>query len=461
MPSPTKTLAKGTAWGILNIVFLKSLGFLYMVALTRLFANREAELGIFFYVFGIVSIVAVFSDLGLGPGSLGRYVPYYVGRGEYNHVRAALKISLKYGTLFSLLCMLAVVLAAGPISSIQDYSGSPELRDHLVETFYIMSFFLFFVNFYSIAINFLAGKKRFRESARISNLQGLSKFILTMLLVFAFGSLASSVAAGFVSSFAVAAVLGMYLTYREYRRIPASLEHADTGSMLREMLPFGITLTLLSSISTMNSYIDRIFLGYLLPGLAAEKFNQITIYSVSTGFAPLVYMFSGSVVGSFMPVVSEAWGRKDLQEIKKASATLLHWTTIMSFPIFLMVLAFPAEILSVVYGAKYSEGATALVIYSIGVFLSIFSWPVYYVLSAMRRIGVSVKIILVGTLVNMALNALLIPGYGIEGAAIGSTASFIVMTALYLRIRESAHVRYPKSCTSLFWRVSLPWHSFS
>jgi O-antigen/teichoic acid export membrane protein len=208
MPSPTKTLARGTAWSIITAVFLKFLGFLYTIALTRLFTNNEAELGIFFYVFGIAAIIAVFSDLGLGPGALGRYIPYYVGRGEYNHVKAALKISLRYGTLFSLICMIAMILLAGPISDMQDYSEKPELKSYLKEAFYIMAFFLLFVNFYSIAINFLSGKKRFRDAAQISNLQGLAKFILTLILVFLLGSHASSVSLGFVLSFAVAGVWG-------------------------------------------------------------------------------------------------------------------------------------------------------------------------------------------------------------------------------------------------------------
>jgi O-antigen/teichoic acid export membrane protein len=215
--------------------------------------------------------------------------------------------------------------------------------------------------------------------------------------------------------------------------------------MLREMIPFGITLALFSSISTMNSYIDRIFLGYLLPGGAADKFDMITLYSIATGFAPLIYVFSGTVIGSFMPVVSEAYRRNDHEEIKKASATLLRWTTIMSFPVFLMILVFPAEILGILYGTKYSAGAMALVLYAIGIFFSIFSWPVYYVLSAMRRINVSVKILLVGTFVNIVLNALLIPGYGIDGAAFGSAVSFVVMTALYLYIRETTYMEIPRA----------------
>ncbi len=209
------------------------------------------------------------------------------------------------------------------------------------------------------------------------------------------------------------------------------------------MVPFGLVLVLLSSMSTINAYIDRLMIGYLIGGTASLE--MIAVYSFAVNLGVVIYLFSGPAVGIFLPVISEAWGRQDYREIEKASSTLMRWILFLSTPVFITFVVFPREILSILYGSSYETGAMSLVLYSIGIFLSLFSWPVYYGLSAMRKIGVSIKILIVGIVINVSLNALLIPVYGIDGAAFGSAVSFVVMSGIYMYIRDSVYMKIPRN----------------
>jgi len=66
----------------------------------------------------------------------------------------------------------------------------------------------------------------------------------------------------------------------------------------------------------------------------------------------------------------------------------------------------------------------------LGLFIrSIFALP-QLILSAMRRLDVEVKAIVVATITNVILNFLLIPRWGINGAAFASLVSFIIWSAV-------------------------------
>ncbi|MFZ2456939.1 MAG: flippase [Candidatus Altiarchaeia archaeon] len=435
--STAKVLAKGTFWGILSAFFIKFLGFFYTIMLPRLCPSK-VEQGIFFYALSVVAIIAVFSDLGLGPGALGRYVPYYIGRKEYNHAKAVVRISLLAGTAFSLVCAILLIGSAGYLAN---FFNSPTLVPTIIQVFYIMALYLFFMNFFLIAANFLGGLKILKLSSHMNNIQSLAKLFLTAFFLVFLGPYAVNIAWGFTLSFLVACVFGCFWAYREYRRIPLSEEIVDNRKLLVEMVPFGLVLVLLSSMSTINGYVDRLMLGYLIGGTASLE--MIAVYSFAVNLGAVIYLFSGPAVGIFLPVISEAWGRQDHLEIEKASSTLMRWILFLSTPVFITFVVFPREILSILYGPSYGIGAMALVLYSIGIFFSLFSWPVYYGLSAMRKIGISIKILIVGMVINISLNALLIPIYGIDGAAFGSAVSLVMMTGIYLYIRDRVYMRIP------------------
>ncbi len=214
--STAKTLAKGTFWGVLSSFFIKFLGFFYTIMLPRLCPSK-VEQGIFFYALSVVALIAAFSDLGLGPGALGRYVPYYIGRKEYNHARAVVKISLFAGTAFSIVCAVLLIYFAGDLSV---FFNSPPLVPTIVQVFYIMALYLFFMNFFLIAANFLGGLKMLKLSSHMNNIQNLAKLLLTALFLVFLGPYAVNIAWGFTLSFIVACIFGCLWAYREYRRIP-------------------------------------------------------------------------------------------------------------------------------------------------------------------------------------------------------------------------------------------------
>jgi O-antigen/teichoic acid export membrane protein len=427
--STAKTLAKGTFWGVLASLFIKLTGVLYYIILARM-ANQE-DVGTFFLAFSVVSVVLIFSDLGLGPGAVSRYVPFFIGRKEYNSVKKATSIALLAGTVFSLICMMAVLFLAGDIAA---FYKEPAL----VPILQILAVYVFVYNFYQTAYTYLNGRKLIKLMSYENSIQGLGKLVFTVMLFMMLGASAGNIALGFTLSFAVAAAFGMRWMAKDYRSLPKSSEKPSSG-LFKEMVVFGMTIVVLSSMSTINSSFDRLMMGYLLPSETSKEL--IGIYSIAISFTSVLTLFINPIANIFSPVATEYVGKNDDAHIEEASATFSRWMALSTTPIMLMIALFPKEILDIIYGSGYARGDMVLVIYCFGIYIYSFSHPVQSLLSAVKRLKETAKIVTAGTVLNIALNALLIPPYGMEGAAFASTVSFALMTYLFIRLGRVSRFR--------------------
>ncbi|OQX18172.1 MAG: hypothetical protein BWK75_06850 [Candidatus Altiarchaeales archaeon A3] len=431
--STTKTIAKGTAWILISALIIKFLAFIYYIILAR--TVTPEEIGQFFFVLSVVGIISLFSDLGLGSSAIGRFVPFYAGQEKFNYVKKVLKISVSAGTLFSTICAILLIFFAGNISNFFN-------KPYLTSLFQIMASYFLIINFYSLAINFLVGRKLMKFVSYMQSFQGVMKVVLTLIFLFFFGFTTHSIALGFILSFLFAAFFGLFFVLKEYKTLPKTNESAKFIPLLKQMVPFGLTMVLISSMGLINGYTDRIMLGYFFP--AKESDIMIGIYTMVIAFSSLIGIFVSAIASIFYPAIIEMWAKKNTEEMQKTTTTVIRWILISSIPMLLVMLVFPIQILTIVYGENYASGWIVLIIASTYIFISFLSLPSQFIIAAMNRLDITKKIIAVGAITNVALNFIFIPPYGINGAAFTTLISTIIMTILFLRTSKTTNIKFPK-----------------
>jgi len=431
--STAKTLAKGTAWILISALIIKFLAFIYYIILAR--TVPQEEIGQFFFVLSVVSIISLFSDLGLGSSAITRFVPFYAGQEKFNYVKKVLKISVSAGTIFSTLCAIFLILFADNISN---FFSKP----YLTPLFQIMASYFLIINFYSLAINFLQGRKLMKFVSYIQSIQEIFKIAITVIFLFFFGFAAESIAYGFVLSFLFAGIFGLFWALKEYKSLPKTNEVAKFIPLLKQMVPLGLTMVLISSMGLINSYTDRIMLGYFFP--ATESDIMIGIYTIVIAFSSIIGIFVGAIASIFYPVITELWAKKNTEEMQKTTTTVIRWILVSSIPMLLVMLIFPIQILTIVYGQNFASGYIVLIIASTYVFISFLSLPSQYILAAMNRLAPTAIIFFVTSITNVLLNFIFIPLYGINGAAFTTLISTIIMTSLFLITSKTTNIKFPK-----------------
>jgi O-antigen/teichoic acid export membrane protein len=202
-------------------------------------------------------------------------------------------------------------------------------------------------------------------------------------------------------------------------------KHADIKSYahgsrvkFKNMLNVSLPMLLSSSSFLVLEWTDTIMLGMY------RTAEEVGVYSVAMKVAILTFIMLYAINSIAAPKFAEIYGKgdkKDFELIVKQSTKLIFWS---SLPIILSIFLFPSFILGI-FGQQFTIGVHALLILTFGQFIRAISGSVGYILQMTGRQRIFQNILISGAVINIGLNALLIPRYGINGAAIASTISTI------------------------------------
>lgn len=199
----------------------------------------------------------------------------------------------------------------------------------------------------------------------------------------------------------------------------------------RTLLSFSIPQGLTAAAFRLNSYMDVLMLG----ALAAS--SDVGIYKIAAGLAAFGTLPSNAVASMFNPFIAELVYVGKLDELNGLLKTVTRWLIVASAPVYLALFALPDVILSV-YDAAYAAALWPLVLLVGGQAIQTACAP------TMRLIPMSGHAVLnlvngvVALILNVGLNAWLIPLHGAVGAA---TATGITLAAWSLwRVIEVRHL---------------------
>ncbi|MEM4626506.1 MAG: flippase [Candidatus Bilamarchaeaceae archaeon] len=415
----SSTLAKGTVWTFAAQVLLKFFSFIYLTVVARLFSTEE--IGIFYFVLSIVGFIVIFTDLGFSQ-SLPRYVPYLYSKGQKARVVYLLKVLFILGFFISIAASFILLFLAPYISSLL---GKPELTPALQ----VLAFFPFVSELSALLSGFLVGRKIIRDYQLVNSFQGIIKIIFTIIFGFTIAFNAVSLSLAYLISFIPLIIGYAYFTLKDIRNFGKYEEDKSvTGrSFIFEVFSFGLILSLVATLYIIASSTDRFMLGILIKENALEK---IGIYSVVTTFAGLVLLPFSAIITIFLPMVSELFGKEKLDEIRKITTVAIKWSIIIGMPFLILLLSFSSFFLRVFYGESYVSGDNVLIVYLLSFAIFSLSLLPMKVIAAMRRLDIELKIAVVCAILNVILNFLFIPLWEMNGAAIATFFSFLLMTIL-------------------------------
>jgi O-antigen/teichoic acid export membrane protein len=414
----SKEVAKGSFWGLAGSITFNLVSFFYIILVAR--AVSQDDLGLFYLALSVVSVVAVFEGLGMG-GSLSRYVPFFEGQGQKGKIKTLLKSSYAIVTVSSLFFMAIVWLAADTIGGIYQNPMLPE-------AIRLLSIFLPLSILFKVNKAYLRGRSDIKTMELLKNFQNALKLILTFAFFQVYGASVFTLSLGYLLSFLLGTLAAFLAVSLRSKDLPAEDVSISTHQLLRDILPFGLMLTLMSSIGVLLFSTDRIILAYLVD--PAEATAIIAVYSISASLALVTMIFPNSIGAIFLPLMSKLYGKNNLEDMRSVAETAQRWSLFMTVPVATVMIAFSREMLTIFYGEAYAGGSIVLSLFVLGVIIKSISSVLSLSLSAMRVVRLQLKILLIGGMANLIVNILLIPVIGMPGAAVAFLVSTIVFAYL-------------------------------
>jgi O-antigen/teichoic acid export membrane protein len=229
------------------------------------------------------------------------------------------------------------------------------------------------------------------------------------------------VAIGFVA----AAVWLLALVSRAERPAPSDVHVAASGAIAREFWSFSAYRGVAALFR-----VGLLWAGLLLVG-ALGSAAEAGAYSAATRIVLAGTFALDAVLVVMGPQISALLALDERERTGVLFQTATAWLTALSFPFYITIALF-APLALQIFGEDFTMAATALVILSLAMLLDMASGPVTTVLLMAGRSSWFLLNIMVTLAVNVVANILLIPPFGVTGAAVAWAVSIVVQNALPL-----------------------------
>ena len=406
-----KIVAKGGIITLTGLFIGKIIGYLYIIFIARL---GTYEYGLLSLAFAIVSFITVFSIVGLDNGLL-RYVSYYSARKDERRVKGVVLSSIKISLSLSLLFFIVLFIFSKQISVYIFHN--PDLTP-------MLRIFSLMIPFLTLTNAFLAILKAFKKieyDVFVREIAEKSIRLVVFLILFfiGFGVLGATI------SYLTSAI-GIFLISLYYLNKTFPLKNKIKPIYYnKELIYYSIPLLLSGTLLVVIAWADILMIGYFRT--AAE----VGIYNAALPTAGLMFVLPAAIISLFLPVVMELYSKNKINEIKALYKRVSKWIFLTSLPIMLIMFVFSRKIIEIIFGLQYVEGEIALSILVVGYLFYAISYTSSNILAMLKKTKITFIISLVSALSNVILNYFFIPPWGINGAAIATSLSFLIGGLFY------------------------------
>lgn len=371
------------------------------------------EYGVYSYCLSVLAIIlspitASFSTL------LVRHLAIHHARHEWPLLRGLLRRTVQWGAAVSL-----ALLGLGLIFGNYFLRETPDLKIVFFAMLVLVPFIIF-------------------NEFRSATLRGLHHVVL--------GQFPEQIVVPVVTLFLVALVyVNVYattaLTLVGIQIIATLCALLIGSSLLRTRLPPEIQ-------DVIPAYQDRMWFRSILPLLVLNgsqqceseivvmllgQFDNVEssgIYRICLRGAVLIPFVLGALNIATAPTFSRLHALGNFTELSQLVVKLKRYALLAAVPVALPLIFFGDWVLQTFYGAEFIVGTKALTILCVAQILCVGAGPVGCLLSATGHERDNVKSSLIALTLTIMLSSLLIPRYGLIGAALASAISIVVRNAV-------------------------------
>jgi O-antigen/teichoic acid export membrane protein len=419
------SLARGWLLNLLGVLSSGLFGFIFGIVIARGLGASGA--GVFFTAIALFTIATAGAQFGASTG-LVRSIARFRALGQLDLIRPTLSIALLPILLMGIVLGTALFLFANEIAGLVLNGSAAETAGRYLRAL---------APFLPLAVAssaLLAATRGFGTMVPLVAIEQVGKAILRpafalVVLAGGLGSLALAFAwatphaLGFVAALVAVAVL--------IRRTPDATHGAYhpkavvAGEFWRFAAPRGVAgifqITLL--------WLDTILVAALASPHEAGIYKAAISYITQGTFANQAIVF---VIG---PLLSGLLAQELHERAQSVYQTATWWLSALSWPFYLALAVFAPLFMSV-FGPEFVAGDTVLVILTLPMLLAMAAGPVDVVLIMAGKSSWNLLNAALALLTNIALNLLLIPPFGITGAATAWAATVLVSNvAALLEVR--------------------------
>ena len=402
-----EVLTGGAVVSIANVIAILS-GFIFSLIMARLYGAWST--GVYSIIQSIFMLTMIIASFGFNTAIL-KYMPLHEAqysmqsaRGVYRKMSGILLISgvVISACLYMAAAPLAEILLNKPYMQRIIQFSAPLLLIFVLSRFFIQS---------------LRAIKDIKLYSIIIVLEPVLRVLLLLLLSVYFLSELDPVFS-YLISIALICIFSYLMVEKLMARKITNSNGKINKEQTRELISISMPMLLTSLMQVVIAETDTIMLGIF------KSAETVGIYAITFKIAAFTSFFLGVFNAVLAPKFSELFHKQDLDSLQFLAQKTASVSAVVTLPIALIFLAFGNHVLEF-FGSEFKTGYIALVMLVIGQLVNVISGSVGYFLDMTGHQKAFNIIVSSSAIMNIVLNLILIPRYGLEGAAFASMLSLI------------------------------------
>lgn len=398
-------MARGSGLNLVGLIVSQAAAFVISLVLARTLGR--ADLGIYAQAFAVLSLLQMVAMGGLHTGTM-RFVAVHRAGKNPGAVYGTVRLGIGAAMGLAVVLGLALYLASGWLA-VTAFS-----EPGLTQALRVVSLVLPAAVFSGVALGATQGFKTMRASASIGLIfEPALRLVLTVVLV-VMGRGVPGAMAALVASNYIAAVLSGLALGRLLRERPAPVYEP------RRLFSFSSVSWLGSLANSGLVWTDTLILGIYLDSA------DVGTYSVATRLVVLASLVQTAINSALGPRIADLSSRNEHSALERAYRAAANWTVRLALPAFTLLVIFPEELLGI-FGSGFRAAGAVTAVLAIGKLVDATTGPCALMLNMSGRPLLNTLNNLAVLLVNVLLNILLVPRFGLIGAAVAWTVSLTLV----------------------------------
>ncbi len=390
----------------------------YLIAVRLFNTSSIGAISLFVAIIGLFNIIFSF---GLGTASQ-HFTSYNLGKGDYASVKKTIHRILGFGIALSIAGLITIQALAGELSVVFLHSSN---YTNLVR---VLGVVLIGNIMFGILNGTLLGIQLFRLSAIISTVIWVTYYIGALFFAVYFRSI-DTIVFGWLIGIFLGVTIELLVVLLSINRYFGSGRPPSNSYLFRYSFP----ILLSGIISYGAAYADRFVVSGLL------SLSALGVYSFALLIGSAISFLAIPFNNILMPKFSEFFGRGEFDRIAtttEVSSTLLSYFYV---PSALGIAALAPIILNFLGGSNYVEGAMSLRIIMFITAIFIIQNILTQAVASIRKTKLFLYSSATALVGNVALSIILIPPFGITGAALGYSSVYAITFVIlfYFAKKES------------------------
>ena len=406
--STRQTIAKNIFWLSIGQVGSRLIRAIIIIYAARVLG--AAEYGIFSYVLGLAGFFTIFADLGVSPLMTREIASYPEKRIIY------------FSNAFWIKTFLLAITATLIIFIAPKFSNIEEA----VVLLPFVALLVIFDNLRDFTFAYFRGIEKMEREALLTVIMNAS-IALTGFIILSFYQTAGALLFSYIASVAILSIVAFYFVKNIVKGIFKNFDKKIALQFFHNCWPFAFTG--LFGIFMLN--IDIVMLGWW------RTPEEIGYYSASQRIVQILYTLPAILASAAFPAMARFIKQGELNRARNLNEKSIVILYLIAIPLTIGGIILSAPLIKFVFGESYLPAIASFQILIATLLVQFPNAVLGNLIMAHNQQKKLVGYVITGSLSNIIFNTLLIPSFGISGAAIATLISQLAYSSpVWLKIKQ-------------------------